>query len=103
MTEAALIVLAGELDHGSADALRTRLAQAGMAFEGEEITVDLSGVTFIDSTGLGVLVGATRSSRSAGGDIRLVGCRPSMLRVLNIAGLDRFFTLADQRCDVSVG
>jgi anti-anti-sigma factor len=93
MTESTVIPLCGELDTDSANALRARLAQASIDFDGEAVTLDMSGVTFIDSTGLGILVGATRSMRSTGGDIRLAGCRPGMVRVLSIAGLDRFFVL----------
>jgi anti-sigma B factor antagonist len=53
-----------------------------------EIVVEFAGVTFVDSTGLGVLVAALKRARADGGNVRLVGARPHMLRVLELTGLD---------------
>src|SRR5690606_39084420 len=66
------IVLAasGEIDVAAAPALREKLGELVEAGT-TQVVVDLEGVDFIDSTGLGVLVGAVRRARAAGGDVRL--------------------------------
>jgi len=55
--------------------------------------VDLLGVTFLDSTALGVLVGALKRCREAGGDLRLVIAEPRILKVFEITGLTEVFTI----------
>jgi anti-sigma B factor antagonist len=77
----------------SAEALRKELADASERPRVGTVIVDLSAVTFIDSTGLGVLVGAARRLRAQGGDLQLVGCTTALRRVLVIAGLDHVFDL----------
>jgi anti-sigma B factor antagonist len=57
------------------------------------LVVDLSDVTFIDSTALGVLIGGVRRVHSAGGAIALVVTSRPVERVLSITGLDRVFTI----------
>jgi anti-anti-sigma factor len=86
-----VVEVMGEVDVRSAPNLRSRLDAASRRYRGQVVVVDLSGVTFIDSTGLGVLVGALRSMRSTGGGLCLSGCAPGVARVLSITGLDHVF------------
>ena len=56
---------------------------------------EIEGVDFIDSTGLGVLVGAVRRARSADGDVRLVCTNSRLLKVFDVTGLDEVFTIVE--------
>jgi anti-sigma B factor antagonist len=84
-----VVCLRGELDAHNADHLRGVLSD--QLDETPTLIVDMSGLSFIDSTGLGVLVGALRRARSLGGDISLVVTRPTIRKVLTMTGLDRTF------------
>jgi anti-sigma B factor antagonist len=82
----AVVAPAGEIDMASAPQLREKLEELlddGIA----DLVVDLSGVTFFDSSGLAVLVGAVKQTRPRGGSIRLAGARPLVLKVLEITRL----------------
>jgi len=58
--------------------------------QGEQrVVVHLDGVTFLDSTGLGVLVGAHKAQRAAGGTLGIVCGEPRLLRIIGLTGLDR--------------
>ena len=55
------------------------------------VSVDLSGLTFCDASGLGVLARIARHARQAGRQLRLTAARPSLLKIMWITGLDRAF------------
>ena len=87
-----VVVLSGEVDIYTAPQFKEcmlELLDAGV----DRLVVDLSGVTFIDSTALGVLIGGVRRVRTAGGAMALVVTSRSVERVLSITGLDRVFTI----------
>lgn len=85
----AVLSVAGEVDVSSAPALQDKLAEL---VEGNAPTVvDLTGVTFIDSTGLGVLVGARNRSAELGRSISVVADSDRVLKLFRITGLDGVF------------
>lgn len=53
------------------------------------VVVDLSGVSFMDSSGLGALIGALKKARQAHGDLRIVGVNEQVATVLALTNLDR--------------
>jgi len=84
----------GEIDVSTAPELRDRLLS--VAQEGySTVVVDLSEVTFLDSTALGVLVSGLKRFRAAGGDLRLVVTGRSVTKVLEITGLVEVFPIFD--------
>jgi anti-sigma B factor antagonist len=89
-----IVHVGGEIDVYTAPALRRQLdeqIQRGC----RDMVVDLSDVTFLDSTGLGVLVGRLKLIRGQGGTMRVFGARDRVLRVFTITGLDRVFDIVD--------
>jgi len=86
------VEVTGEVDAMTSIDLRDRLGHVIDAHPGATIVVDLSGLEFIDSTGLGVLVGALKRSRLAQGDVVLRAVPASTWRVLVMTGLDTVFT-----------
>jgi anti-sigma B factor antagonist len=88
----AVVTVLGELDLATAPRLRqelVRLVERGVRL----VTVDMSGLRFIDSTGLGVLVSALKRLRSYGGDLILRSPDQRALRSLTISGLLGMFTV----------
>jgi anti-anti-sigma factor len=85
-----VVTVTGELDVATAD-------QAYAYISGviddlpAPVSVDLSGLTFCDASGLGVLAKAARHARQAGRQLRLTSARPSLLKIMRITGLDRAF------------
>jgi anti-sigma B factor antagonist len=83
-----VVEVAGEIDAYSSPRLREVLAK--VSAEGLHlVAVDMSQVTFMDSSGLGVLVGAVKRARAGQGAVCLFGCAEHVLRVLRITGLVR--------------
>jgi anti-anti-sigma factor len=91
------IAIKGELDLASAPDLLRRLDAAVDAAPGATVEVDFHGVTFIDSTGLGVLVACRRRATVHGGELRVVNVRENVRQVFEITGLDK--VLFREPCD----
>lgn len=87
-----VVKVAGEIDVATAPALRDHLRDR-VAGGIPTIVVDLLEVTFLDSTALGVLVGALKQCRQAGGDLRLVVDEPRIAKVFEITGLTEVFAI----------
>jgi anti-sigma B factor antagonist len=91
---ATVIVAQGELDVLTAASLRTAISDVidgGRA----HLVLDASGISFLDSTGIGVLVIALRRTRAFDGSFAIAGARGGALRTLELTGLTRVFTLYD--------
>lgn len=82
-----VLVVVGELDVATAPRLRQeaqRLAHDGAP----SVVLDLSAVEFLDSTGLGVIVGILKRIRTHGGELRLAGAPEQVRRVFEITRID---------------
>ncbi len=87
-----VIEVGGEVDVYTAPRLREALVEA---IDGGRIhlVVDVEKVEFLDSTGLGVLVGALKRVRSDGGSLDIVCTHQRILKIFEITGLDKVFGL----------
>jgi anti-sigma B factor antagonist len=86
--EAPVIVVSGEIDVATSPQLRRELA-ALVARGARDITLQFAEVSFVDSSGLGVLVGTYKRLREdESGSIRIVGAQPSVRKVFEITGLE---------------
>lgn len=85
--------VAGYIDLSTVAGLRERLFE--LADSGQPLIVDLNQVTFIDSAGLGVLVGAFRRADAHGGSLHAVCSQPQTRKLLWMTGVDRRIPLSD--------
>ena len=87
-----VLEIGGEIDVYTAPRLRERLVELVAAGQ-NQVVVDLSRVDFLDSTGLGVLVGVHRRLRAGGGSLGLVCAHERLLKIFRITGLDTVFDI----------
>jgi anti-sigma B factor antagonist len=89
-----VLAVRGEIDVYSAPRLREKLVE--LVSEGHrQIVADLEAVDFLDSTGLGVLVGGLKRLRSHEGDLTIVCSQPRILKVFEITGLTTVFRISE--------
>ena len=97
-----LLRVIGEIDVYTAPKLREQLIK--LADDGvRRIVVDLGMVEFLDSTGLGVLVGALKRAKASGGSFALVCNQPRLLKIFRITGLERVFQMYPTVADALKG
>jgi anti-sigma B factor antagonist len=94
VSEVTVLAVTGEIDVASAPRLRQEvvtLAGSGQVL----LVVDLAGVDFLDSTGLGVLLGALKRVRAGGGELALCRAEPQVAKVFEITRLSDILPLHD--------
>ena len=91
-----VVAVRGEIDLFTAPELKQVLAEA---IEGgrRRIVVDLTETTFLDSTALGVLIGAVKRLRSRDGALAIVNVDENIAKTFEITGLDQIFTILSSR------
>lgn len=92
-TGGAVAQLRGEIDLRSSPKLRAALLQVADR-KPTRVIVDLAGVTYVDSSGVGTLVEFKRRLERAGGKVVLSGLQPRVRSVFEITKLDQFFMIA---------
>jgi anti-sigma B factor antagonist len=88
--DCAVLRVAGEIDLQTAPELRERLTDL-VATGVRHLIIDASGITFLDSTGLAVLVAGHDRLRAHGGSLALAGNQERIVRLLRLTGLIRLF------------
>ena len=89
----ALARVYGDVDIATAPRLREQLIS--IVTNGRpQLVLDLDGVGFLDSTGLGVIISILKRTRTHGGDLRLVANQESLRSLFQLTGLDRTLPLA---------
>ena len=88
-----LLELSGELDHHGARTALREMEEALDAALPRKLVLDLSGVTFMDSSGIAVLLRALRQMKQVGGSLRVSNIPAQARRVLDAAGVGRLITL----------
>ena len=83
------LAVSGEVDHHGARAIMQELDRQVDAGLPRRLTLDLSGVTFMDSSGIGLIMGRYRLMNTLGGTLRVRGAYERMDKVMRLAGLDK--------------
>ena len=88
-----VVVVHGEIDVATSPMLRSELASV-LATQPADVTLDLHDVSFVDSSGLGVMVGALKRLREGGGErFAIVDPQDSVRKVFDITGLSSLFQI----------
>lgn len=90
------LVLDGELDLSSVPTLHNAMTRFLADERGRTVAVDLDGLSVVDDSGLGVLLGSAGRAREAGGDLVLVCTSPRLLERFELSGLARAIEVRDR-------
>ena len=89
-----IVAVGGEIDVYTAPKLRDKITE--LVGEGHHhLVIDMEGVDFLDSTGLGVLVGGLKKVRAHDGSMALICSQDRLLKIFRITGLAKVFVIHD--------
>ena len=83
------VLLAGEIDHHSAAGMRAQIDEAIERYRPSVLVLDFGGVTFMDSSGIGLVMGRYKLMNTFGGSVDVVSIPKPLQKVMRLAGLDR--------------
>ena len=79
----------GELDHHTAGEIRQKIDTALLQHRCRRLVLDLAELTFMDSSGIGLIMGRYRHMQTLGGEMTVVGANPRIRSLMHMAGLDK--------------
>jgi stage II sporulation protein AA (anti-sigma F factor antagonist) len=82
-----IAILLGELDHHSSMEIRDNIDHTYKAFKAKHIILSFEGLTFMDSSGVGLIMGRYNKVSKQNGKIAIIGCNEHTSRILELAGI----------------
>ena len=95
--EKMIVSLSGEIDHHSARDIRDAIDRLIVGERPKCLILDLSGIDFMDSSGLGLVLGRYRKATQAGCEMLLCGMSDRVKKILCLAGVDKLIRFATEK------
>ena len=92
--DALKIKLRGEIDHHSAVAIRTQIDDMIRSKRPQKLNIDMSVIDFMDSSGLGLIMGRYAAMKSIGGELCVTDPSPRVQRIMSLAGMERVINIS---------
>jgi stage II sporulation protein AA (anti-sigma F factor antagonist) len=87
------VFLSGEIDHHSASDVREEIDRNIFFYRPKKVVFDLSEIGFMDSSGLGLILGRYTKVKDLGGEMAIENPSEEILKILRLAGADKLFGL----------
>ena len=78
-----------EIDHHTARQIREKIDREIFAHRPPIVYLDFSGVRFMDSSGIGLIIGRSQVAEATGSGVRLVGLSPTLMKLIRISGIEK--------------
>ena len=91
--DALIVHVRGEIDHHSAVEVRTGIDERILTERAERVLLELSAVDFMDSSGLGLIMGRFALVKQYGGTLSVLDPSPAVVKMMRLAGMERMVTV----------
>ena len=95
--DALTVRVSGEIDHHAAVAVRTGIDDVLVSRRPRQVNLELSGVSFMDSSGLGLIMGRFALVKRYGGELTVLDPSPAVQRMMDLAGMERMIPTRTSR------
>lgn len=89
-------LLSGEIDHHAARELREEIDETATQTRPKMLTLDFSGVQFMDSSGIGLILGRYKLMQTWGGNVTIVNLSPKLEKIVSLSGLRDICTIVKE-------
>ena len=89
------VLLVGELDHHEASKIRGEIDGALEKYRPQKLVIDFGGINFMDSSGIGLVMGRYKLIKSWGGKVEITNVPKNLKRVMKLAGLEKLARIDD--------
>ena len=96
----AVAVLNGEIDHHSARSLRSEIDRFVITMQPERLAMDFTGITFMDSSGIALILNVNKRLGNIGGRLRVEGGTKQPMKVIKASGIDRIISIKEHMEDL---
>ncbi len=83
-----------ELDHHSAKRIRERIDPAVFRYRPEVLVLDFTAVRFMDSSGIGLIIGRTEIASGVGATVKLTGLSETLMKLIRLSGIEKISGIA---------
>lgn len=90
-----IVKLLGDLDHHGAEQIREKIDSKVIASNSKNLILDLSELKFMDSSGIGIIIGRYKIISSVGGRLSLVCPSKSINKIIRMCGIEKIITIKD--------
>lgn len=91
------IVITEEIDHHTSSIIRTRIDYEVFRFRPKKVVIDLSRVKFMDSAGIGLLIGRYKTVKSYGGFLEIENTNEKLMSIFEMAGLPKIINFINYK------
>lgn len=90
--------ISGEIDHHSAAVIRADIDNAVELNMPSLLVLDFTGVSFMDSSGIGLVMGRYRNLSRCGAKLHITGVSPQIYKVMKLSGIEKLSTIDEPKC-----
>ncbi len=91
-----VVYITGDIDHHAAKRMREETDMLLVQLAPQKLILDLTGVSFMDSSGLGLVLGRYKKAKSAGVDFSVKNCDKRVMRIFEMAGMERIVKIEER-------
>ncbi len=92
-----------EVDQHTADKLRRKLDNEIEVYSPQKVILDCSGITFMDSSGIGMVLGRYKLVKMLGGNFEIINVNKRMKKIFDMSGVSRIITIIDEEEEENEG
>lgn len=91
-----LVELTEEIDHHTSERIRTRMDYEIGRFMPKKVILDLGKVRFMDSAGIGLVLGRYKTTKQYGGELEIQNVNPKVKRIFDMSGIDKITKIVEE-------
>ena len=91
------VLITEEIDHHTSSMIRTRLDYEITRFRPKKVIIDLERVKFMDSAGIGLIIGRYKTIKGCGGSLEIENTSPKLMRIFEMSGLPKIIEFKNNK------